>query len=101
MESEKKPVFWMVLFGVIRHALSVVGTWLVARGLIDADTHERLLSEGTTQVLGYVLMLAPFIWSAAQKWQVWGWVKTALHLDPRSTSPGTVPSQSPGPNMPM
>lgn len=83
--TDKRPIYWMILFGVTRHALTVAGTWLVSRGLIDADTHQRLISEGATQLVGYLLMLAPVAWSVAQKYQIANWLRTALHLPGTAT----------------
>lgn len=101
MVDEKKPIVWMVILGVVRHVLSIAGTWMVSRGLIDADTHQRIMNEGAVQLVGYVLMLAPIAWSVMQKYQVWGWVKTALHLDERRMTVGAIPAASAGPSMPI
>lgn len=89
-----KPVWWMILWGVVRHALTIAGAWLVSRGLIDADTQARLVSEGAAQIVGWALMLGPIAWSVAQKTQVWGWVVLAVKpyvktvTDARSLAPG-------------
>lgn len=96
--NERRPLFWMILFGIVRHLLTVVGTYLLAHGLIDADTHARILGEGATKIVGWILLMIPFAWSWLQKSQVWGWVKTALHM--RSTqSPNEVPIAAPGPDI--
>lgn len=100
MESEKKPIIWMILFGVIRALLAWFGGKLQGWGVIDAETHNRLLTEGTAQVVSYLLLAAPIIWSVLQKLQVWGWVKTALHLTSR-TSAAEVPAIAAGPNIPV
>lgn len=92
MEGDRKPIVWMLLFGIIRHVLGIAGAWLASRGLIDADTHERLLSEGASQLVGYVLMALPIAWSIAQKLQVVRWLQTALHLDGSRKSLAEVPS---------
>jgi len=81
MQEEKKPLIWMILFGVSRHVLGIAGAWLASRGLIDEDTHQRILSEGASQLVGYLLMLAPIAWSVAQKLQVVGWIRKALHMN--------------------
>lgn len=101
MNDDKKTLAWMILFGIVRSALLWAGGWLQAHGLIDADTHQRIMSEGVTKVVSYLLFIAPVAWSIAQKWQAMAWVRTALHLDPHTTSPGEVPVKSPGPDMPM
>jgi len=100
MPDEKKPIYWMVLFGVCRWALGLIGMWLKTRGLIDDDTHRRMVSEGATDAAAYLLMLAPLVWTIAQKWQVIGWLKTALHMNAAQT-PGDVVKNAPGPDMPV
>lgn len=85
MTDEKKPILWMILFGISRHLLSIAGAWLASRGLIDAETHERILSEGASQLVGYIMMLVPIIWSVMQKFQVIARIKAALHLDAGAT----------------
>lgn len=100
MPEEKKPIVWMILFGVSRHLLTIIGTWMVSRGLIDADTHERLVSEGAVQLAGIVLMALPVAWSVLQKVQVVSWLRTALHLT-SSTPIGEIPKASAGPDMPI
>ena len=95
-----KAVWWMILFGIIRHLLTALGTYLVARGIIDSSTHERLVGEGTTEVVGWIIIIVPFVWSWLQKKHAWGWVKTALHLS--STTPAAaVVTASPGPDIPI
>jgi hypothetical protein len=101
MEDEKKPIIWMVLFGIARHVLGIVGTWLATRGLIDADTHARIVSEGATELVGYLLMLVPIVWSVMQKLQVMKWLKTALHLDDDTTTVNEIPTKAPGSSMPL
>lgn len=95
MNEDKKPIYWMVLFGIVRHLLGIAGGWLVAKGLIDTDTHDRLMSEGVTQVVGYLLMLVPIVWSVLQKKQVGQWLRTALHMPPQATV-GEIPAEAPG-----
>ena len=45
--------------GLLRHALTVAGTWAVARGYLDAGT--------TEQVVGVVVVLAAAGWSISAK----------------------------------
>lgn len=97
MDSNQKPLYYMILFGVVRHVIGFIGVWMIEHKWIDTAIHERLMSEGVTQVVGYTLMAIPLIWSILQKTQVWGWVKKALHL-PSSVPPAEVPELSPGPN---
>lgn len=96
----RHPVWWMILFGFVRHGLSILGTYLVTRGIIDSTTQERLVSEGATQVVGWIIIVIPFVWSWLQKRQAWGWVKTALHLT-STTKPSDVITAAPGPDRPI
>jgi hypothetical protein len=100
MESEKKPLYWMILFGIVRAALVALGTWLSTHGLIDADTHQRLISEGASQLVGYVLVAIPVIWSVLQKTQVYAWVKAAITGSVHST-PADALKNAAGPDMPV
>ncbi len=100
MESKDSVWWYMVLFGVIRHVMGLVGMWLHTRGLIDADTHKKVVDDGTTQVVAYILMAAPFIWSILQKSQVIAWVKKALHLT-AATTPREALKAAPGPDVPI
>jgi hypothetical protein len=88
---QDKTVWWMILFGIVRHALGVIGAWLASRGLIDADTQDRLLSEGATQIVGWLLMLLPVLWSVAQKLQVTAWIRAALHIPSHAALLADVP----------
>lgn len=101
MNDSRKPIYWMVLFGVVRHLLGLAGAWLLTRGLIDADTHQRMISEGASDVVGWLLVLAPVAWSVLQKFQVWRFIVTALHLSPRTSTASEVPAQAKGPNIPI
>lgn len=89
----------MILFGIVRALMAAFGGWLYGHGWIDPETHQRLISEGATRITGWVLMSIPLVWTVAQKWQVIGWVRTALHLDPKRYSVGDVPTAAPGPNV--
>jgi len=97
---EGKTVWWMVLWGVVRHVLAIGGAWLASRGLIDEDTHTRLVAEGATQIVGWLLMLLPIAWSVLQKKQAWGWVKKAFHMA-ADTPPDVIAEAAPGPNVPI
>lgn len=98
--NSKKTVWWMILFGIVRHVLTIGGAWLVARGLIDEHTRARIVSEGVTDTVGWLLIAGAFAWSWLQKQQAWEWVRTALHL-PNSTPVSDVPKIAPGPDMPL
>ncbi len=76
-----------VLGGLIRALVAWVGGWLFGHGLIDADTHERLLSEGMTDILGAALFLIAFGWSWLNKTKFVAKIKAALHL-PADSSVG-------------
>lgn len=99
--EEKKPLWWMIAFGIVRAAIAFLGGWLQGHGLIDADTNQRLLSEGVTQALSWIILAIPVIWSCLQKTQVWGWVKTALKLDDSRTTAADIPKIAPGPDRPL
>lgn len=73
----------LILSGVVRWVLTILGTWLVAKGLIDEDTKQALLSEGVSDVVGYVLMFLALVWSAFEKQKFVEWLRRALHLDPK------------------
>lgn len=111
--ESKKPIFIMVLLGMARHGLVIVGMWLKARGWIDEATHAQLTSPSTAmQLVSWALIVAPIAWSAAQKWQVWGWLKTKVHLPAAAVTvpqkiaaanatPQQIITASPGPNSPI
>lgn len=101
MPEEKKPIVWMILFGVSRHLLGIAGAWLASRGLIDDDTHQRLMSEGASQLVGYALMLLPILWSVAQKFQMISWLRTAFHMNASTSSFADIPQESPTVSMPL
>ncbi len=101
MVEEKKPIIWMILFGIVRALLVWLAAKLQDHGLIDAETQGRIINEGTAQVVGYVILGCVMIWSALQKKQVMGWVRTALGLDPKAANPGDIPTISEGPNIPI
>jgi hypothetical protein len=110
--NDKRPLLWLIAFGVVRHTLVIVGMWLLRRGWIDAETHEQFADPGTAiRLLSWLLIVAPIGWSALQKWQVWGWLRTkvvkimqaemtmaAIRTEP---SPQTIIVASPGPDMPI
>jgi hypothetical protein len=98
--DDKKPLVYMILWGVVRHGLALAGMWLESHGLIDSQTHQRLLSEGVTEFVGYALMFASVAWSVLQKTQVWEWVKKSLHL-PSVTTPAQALKATPGPDIPI
>lgn len=80
-----KTTWWyMVLFAIVRHILGFVGTWLIARGVIDADTHMRLLSEGASDIVGWSIIAAVIAWSIVQKTQAWQRILAALHINPKA-----------------
>jgi hypothetical protein len=99
--DSKKPIVWMILFGVVRHVFAYFGQWLETHGMIDPDTHQRLLSEGVTDTVGWLLVIAPVLWSVAQKLQAWEWVKTALHLKSDVTPVTEIPNIAAGPSLPL
>lgn len=100
-EDTKKPLIFMILFGIVRHVMFGVGMYLENRGLISPDTKDRMMSEGTATVVGYVLMIIPIAWSIAQKTQVWTWVRTALKINSSTIVPSDVPKMAPGPDTPL
>jgi hypothetical protein len=100
MDKDTKPLVWMIVFGVVRTVIAWVGGWMQNHGIIDPETHQRLLSEGVSQLVSWLFLAIPLVWTILQKTQVWGWVRTALHL-PAGTSPGTIPTVSPGPDHPL
>jgi hypothetical protein len=91
---DQKTVWWMVLLGIVRHVLSIIGAWLVSRGLIDGDTHDRLMSEGAVQVAGWTLMALPLVWSVAQKLQAVRWIREALRIESRQALIADVPASA-------
>lgn len=101
MDDGKKPLIYMIVFGIVRAFLAWASGYAAGHNWIDPTTHTRLLSEGAATTATWILAAVPVIWTVLQKTQVWGWVKTALQLDPRRTSPGDVPSVAPGPSTPL
>lgn len=113
MES-KKPVVWMIVFGIVRHILFGIGVWLKARGLIDEETHQRMIGELVTDIVAWLFIMFPLLWSAAQKWQVFGWLRTKASAILRvqtatqllssvreNPSPQSIIQAAPGPDMPI
>lgn len=98
MDSDKKTVFWMILFGVVRSLLLWFGGKLQGWGVIDSETYGQLITEGTAQVVSYILLAGPIVWSVAQKLQVVEWLKTAFGM-PSSSSIAEIPQNASGPGM--
>ena len=98
--DSRRPLVWMILFGIVRAALIYVGAKLEEWNMIDGSTRERLISDGAAQVVGYLLVFVGIGWSALQKTQVWGRVRTALHPD-SNTTPSEALTASSGPDMPI
>lgn len=78
-----KTWWYMVLWGIVRAVLAFVGGRLSDKGLIDAETHQRLLSEGVTDVVGWLILFIVMFWTVFQKSQVFQRILTAIHLQPR------------------
>lgn len=100
-ESSRSPVWTMILFGIVRHGLTMFGTWLMSHHLIDADTHATLIEQGSQEVVGFLIVAASMSWSWMQKRQAWRWVRTALHLDETEATAEDVPTIAPGTNTPL
>jgi hypothetical protein len=97
---DKKPLIFMIVFGLVRAALAWASGYVAGHGWIDADTHQRLLSEGTANVASFIVGLIPVVWTVLQKTQVWGWMKTRMHFS-SSTTPADIITVAPGPNQPI
>lgn len=100
MVNDKKPLYWMILFGIVRAALIYGGTKLEQHGLIDPDTKERLVSEGVSEVVGYLCIALGVLWSVLQKTQVFAWILAAIDARPTAT-PADALKDAPGPDMPV
>lgn len=96
---QNKPIFMMVLFSLVRHWLTIAGTYLIARGVIDSGTQSLLASDHAATVLvGAIMTGAAMLWSLLQKKQMLGWIRTALHL-PNASSVEAVAKSAPGPDV--
>jgi hypothetical protein len=62
------PILLSLLGGFARHALTVAGTALVAKGVISADGVAAIMSAGTT-IVGSLAVIIPTIWSAIKNYK--------------------------------
>lgn len=98
MSDEKKPIYWMILFGIVRTFLARYSgeiEWLVGH-----DTFTWLVAHGIDSIVSWLIFAIPVAWTILQKMQVVGWLKTALHMN-ASQTPGDVVKNAPGPNLPV
>jgi uncharacterized membrane protein len=70
----------LVLVGFLRHIFGVVGTWLVAKGVLPAEGLDGWMSSAVAEATGYVLIFVAFAWSAFDKKKVIGWLRQALRM---------------------
>lgn len=84
---DKTKTVWGALAGsFIRALLTVIGAFLMRKGLIDQALLDRLLTEGTAELLGFALVGAMLLWSMRDK--IIGFLKVHIGLlsAPKTTS---------------
>jgi hypothetical protein len=87
--DKDKTVWAGILGSFIRVALTFIGSRLLAKGLISQELLDRLLTEGTAQILGYALVGVAILWSLRNK--IIGFVKMRVALlSPPKTSAAEV-----------
>ena len=67
----------LILLGMIRHGLGLLGLWMVEHGWIDQPLVDRLMADGPAQVLGALLIALSILWSVIQKTNFWHWFEEA------------------------
>lgn len=78
-------VWTNILAGLIRHALGIVGAWLVTKSYIDQQVHDDLLSKGTEQIVGLLLAGFAVAWSSRAKLYEWVKLKVARDAAPNAS----------------
>ncbi len=67
-----------ILTGLLRLGLSGLSTWLISNGIISADQNTELIA-------GIALGVVTVVWSIVSKYNVMGWILTAL-AHPKGTT---------------
>jgi len=78
------PLVAAIVEGVLRHALSAAGGWLVAQGWISSSQE--------TAAIGALVTLAGIVLSAAQKYRARARAAVAIKGNPAPTEIAAVPS---------
>lgn len=77
---------WGALIGaLIRWILMLIAGPLVAKGIIGDDLLERLMSEGTAQIVAGVISVGVLLWSFRAKIVAWVKLRFALNAEPTAS----------------
>lgn len=84
-------MFKQMLFAVIRYLIAIVGGFLVANGLIDAETVDAWVSETAALIVGLLLIAIPVVLRYYNvKFNVYA-VREAVKAEPPPTNrPGDI-----------
>lgn len=70
------------LGAIFRWALTIVFTWLVSKGVIAAADADKFIGGFAAELVGYVVVALPLLWSFWQKIQARLHAKAALAVAP-------------------
>jgi hypothetical protein len=74
-----------IVLAILRHLLGYAGAYLVARGIVDAETAAAWQLEFSAELLGWLLMAGAILWSAFNKSNLRKRIAAALNLQPGAT----------------
>lgn len=79
----------LVLLGFLRHIITALGMWLVAKGYLTQEQHDAWISTAVQEAFGACLIVGSQLWSAFDKTLVINWIRQALHMPAPGPSPAS------------